>query len=58
MNLSEFAEKAWKVANRLMDSEADELRIDGVEWTGIAKILDELSGRKNWGVLDDLKKIG
>ena len=52
-----LAEKAWEIAEWLMDQDSELLRIDGVEWTGIAKVLDELSGRYDWGILEDLKRL-
>ena len=51
-----LAERAWKIANQLMSSDNQNLQADGLEWTGIAKILDELSGRFKWGILEDLSK--
>jgi len=59
MTMKEFeklAEKAWQFANSLMELDDKKLQISGIEWTGIAKILDEISGRYDWGILKDLKK--
>jgi len=47
-----MAELAWKVANKMMDEGMERF---GYAWTAIAQLLDELSGRKDWGILEVLK---
>ena len=51
-----MAEKAWKIAEYLINSTVENIQISGVEWTGIAKVLDEIASRKSWGILEYLKK--
>lgn len=55
---TELAERCWEIAERLMDSENEKDNIDGTEWTGMAKVLDEISGRYNWGIIDSLRNDG
>jgi len=47
-----MAELAWKVADKMMDEGMERF---GYAWTAIAQLLDELSGRKDWGILEVLK---
>jgi uncharacterized membrane protein len=56
-SLESLARAAWLVAEKNLSSGVKELEIDGIEWTGIAKILDELSGRRDWGIIRDLQNI-
>jgi len=48
-----MAELAWEVANKMMDEGMERF---GYAWTAIAQLLDELSGRKDWGILEVLRK--
>ena len=47
-----MAKIAWEIANREMEKGMEEV---GLTWTGIAQLLDELNGRKDWGILEVLK---
>jgi len=55
---TELAERAWEIAEKLKNCENKHSQIDGVEWTGMAKVLDELSGRYDWGILSSLQNDG
>jgi len=46
-----MAERAWSIANREMELGNES---SGLTWTGVAQLLDELSGRKDWGILEVL----
>ena len=54
MNYEELAKKAWKLA--VYCNETDRPNI-GMEWAGIAKLLEEIDGIRNWGIIESLKKI-
>ena len=47
-----MAELAWKVADKMVDEGMERF---GYAWTAIAQLLDELSGKKDWGILEVLK---
>ena len=54
MNYEVLAKKAWKLA--VYYNETDRPNI-GMEWTGVAKLLEEIGGIKDWGIIESLKKI-
>ena len=47
-----LATKAWEIANEMMDND---WKVFGLAWTAIAQLLDELSGRNDWGILEILE---
>lgn len=46
-----LAERAWRIANREMK---EGIEATGLTWTGVAQLLDELSGKRKWGILETL----
>ena len=53
--LEGLAEKAWAIADKLMESDNEWENELGLEFTTVAKVLDEVTGRHNWGILDAVK---
>jgi len=49
-------ENAWKLANYFAESDFSDIGnvCECGEWTGIAKILDEISNNFDWGIIEDL----
>ena len=47
-----LATRAWEIANKMMEDDWKEF---GWAWTAIAQLLDELSGRNDWGILKVLE---
>lgn len=57
MQAHRLSEKIWNEADRLMDSD-DELENEmGLQLTIVAQVLDEISGRFDWGILEALKDV-
>jgi len=54
--LEKLADKAWKFADKLMQSDDEYAEKLGLEITTVAKVLDAVTGRYNWELLDLVKE--
>ena len=56
--VAELAKKAWELADKYM-RKMERMEATGLEWTGAAKMLEELGGEPNkWGMFEQLGITG
>jgi len=54
LDYGKLAERAWKFAMYFMETDRTDV---AMEWTGVAKVLEEISGKKDYGIIKTLREV-